>query len=391
MLPCDRRTKRDDVPERIYTWTEERALEALEETAFATEGELQGLIARHPELLDGEQIRPGHARRWVLIKREQGIAAAAGSGALWAVDHLIVDQDAVPTLVEVKRGANPEVRRTIVGQMLEYAAHAADTWTVEELREAFERGAREDGRDPGDELAILLGTDGEPDADGFWEDVSTNLAARRLRLLFVADAIPDPLARVATFLNTQMPGIEVLAVEIKRFRGESVQTVVPRVIGRTAVSSARGRSGPRLTRESFLEGFADVDVRGVGTRLLQAAKESGGEDSYQASSGVSIRVRCSLWRHPVTVAWLYSQPGRKGWMRTRDFSFGSGILDEPDIPDELQGPLEAWTGAFAADGFAEDASSKGVKAWAIEHEAAVEHQDVLVERLRNVVRELADL
>ena len=377
--------------ERIYTWTEDSTLEALEETAFATEDELQALIAQHPELLDGEQIRPGNARRWALIKREQGIAAAAGSGALWAVDHLIVDQDAVPTLVEVKRGSNPEVRRSIVGQMLEYAAHAAQTWTVEDLREAFENGAKEDGRDPGDELATLLGSDGEPDADGFWEDVATNLAARRLRLLFVADAIPDPLARVATFLNAQMPGIEVLAVEIKRFRGESVQTVVPRVIGRTAASPARSRSGQRLNRQSFLDGFADADARGVAARLLQAAKESGGEEWYQASFGVSIRVKCSVRPQPVTVAWLYSQPGRKGWMRTRDFAFGAGILDEPDIADVLRERLEAWTEVFNGDDFAEDASSKGVKAWAIEHKAAVQQQDTLVERLRNIVRGLAEL
>ena len=78
------------MPERIYTWTEEDALEALEETAFATEDELL-LIAGHPELLDGEQIRPGDARRWILIKREKGIAAAAGGGTMRSADHLIVD------------------------------------------------------------------------------------------------------------------------------------------------------------------------------------------------------------------------------------------------------------------------------------------------------------
>ena len=75
------------------------------------------------------------------------------------------------------------------------------------------------GRDADTELAALLHTDEEPDVDGFWEDVSTNLAAKRLRLLFVADFIPDPLARVVEFLNAQMSGIEVLAVEIKRFHG----------------------------------------------------------------------------------------------------------------------------------------------------------------------------
>ena len=56
----------------------------------------------------------GHedARRWIL-SREKGIAAGAGGGALWSVDHLIVDQEAEPALVEVKRGSNPEVRRAI--------------------------------------------------------------------------------------------------------------------------------------------------------------------------------------------------------------------------------------------------------------------------------------
>ena len=217
------------MPERIYTSTGDGKLEALEETRFPTEDELQALIAEHPELLDGEQIRPGDARRWILVTREKGIAASAGEGARWSVDHLIIDQDAVPTLAEVKRGSNPEIRRTIVGQLLEYAAHASETWTAEELRGMFERQSEARGRDADAVLATLLQTDGDPDVDGFWEDVSTNLAAKRLRLLFVADFIPDPLARVVEFLNAQMPNIEVLAVEIKRFHGTSAQTLVPRV------------------------------------------------------------------------------------------------------------------------------------------------------------------
>ena len=187
------------MPERIYTSAGDGKIEALEETPFPTEDELQALIAEHPELLDGEQIRPGDARRWILVTREKGIAPSPGEAARWSVDHLIIDQDAVPTLAEVKRGSNPEIRRTIVGQLLEYAAHASETWTGAELRGAFERQAEARGRDAEAELATLLRTDGDPDVDGFWEDVSTNLAAKRLRLLFVADVIPDPLARLGAF------------------------------------------------------------------------------------------------------------------------------------------------------------------------------------------------
>ena len=95
------------MPERIYTSSKQGKLEALAETPFSSEDELQALIAKHPELLDGEQIRPGDARRWLLIAREKGIAASSGEGARWAVDLLLVDQDAMPTLVEVKRGRIP--------------------------------------------------------------------------------------------------------------------------------------------------------------------------------------------------------------------------------------------------------------------------------------------
>ncbi|MCY3802756.1 MAG: hypothetical protein OXG46_14425 [Chloroflexi bacterium] len=220
--------------ERIYTRGEKGTLEPLKEDPFSTEDELQKLIAEYPELLDGEQIRPGAPRRWILITREKGIAKTSDGAAWWSVDHLIIDQDAVPTLVEVKRGSNTEIRRTIVGQMLEYAAHAAQTWTAEELRRTFEDSNCASGRDPNEALAKLLQADGEVDADGFWQSVATNLAARRLRLLFVADDIPDPLERVVEFLNAQMPSIEVLAVEIKQFRSESMQALVPRVLGRTA-------------------------------------------------------------------------------------------------------------------------------------------------------------
>ena len=201
--------------ERIYSRGETGKLESLEEEPFSTEDELQALVADHPEVLDGEQIQPGDRRRWLLITREKGVSEPPQTGARWSVDHLIVDQDAVPTLVEVKRGANPEIRRSIVGQMLEYASHAASTWTGDELRRTFEDSCHVRGGDPEEALEELLQTGDAPDADDFWQEVTTNLSARRLRLLFVADEIPDPLQRVVEFLNEQMPGIEVLAVEVK--------------------------------------------------------------------------------------------------------------------------------------------------------------------------------
>jgi len=46
-----------------------------------------------------------------------------GSGR-WSLDHLFLDQDSIPTLVEVKRSSDTRIRREVVGQILDYAANA---------------------------------------------------------------------------------------------------------------------------------------------------------------------------------------------------------------------------------------------------------------------------
>ena len=381
--------------ERIYTMSDRGELEPLEEEPFSTEDELQSLIAEHPELLDGEQIQPGNPRRWLLITREKGISETSDSGARWAVDHLIVDQDAVPTLVEVKRRSNSEIRRTIVGQMLEYAAHASRTWNADQLRRTFEESSASQGHKPSEVLGRLLETDDEPDTEGFWEKVATNLSARRIRLLFVADEIPDPLERVVEFLNAQMPNIEVLAVEVKQFRGSQTQTLVPRVLGRTAKASTQGLPGRRrsLNRETFLEQFTVYELQNATARLLDVAREHGAVFEWGQRGGVSVRGRCSRWEQPITVAWLYS-PSMEGggWMRTRDFTFGVSILENDPAPDEeLFAVLKRWADTFSADPFTTDVSSQRVTAWSVSHDAAVHHIDLLTSRLAGVLSELRDL
>ena len=298
--------------ERIYARSQDGRLEPLEEHGFSTEDDLQALIADHPELLDGKQILPDNPRRWILVTREKGIAESPGASGRWAVDHLIVDQDAVPTLVEVKRASNPEIRRTIVGQMLEYAAHATATWTKEELRRSFEESSRDQGRDPDQVLGELLGPDEAADADRFWDEVARNLAANSIRLLFVADDIPEPLERVVAFLNAQMPGIQVLAVEVKQFRGEQIQTLVPRVLGRTASSRAAG-SAPRLTREKFLGDFS-IEIQQEAAAQLRMRRRAPAPrlNGVRAASASASRARSGPNRSRSPGSILPRHPRRSG-------------------------------------------------------------------------------
>jgi hypothetical protein len=61
-------------------------------------------------------------------------------------------------------------------------------------------------------------------------------------LLFVADEIPKELKRIVEFLNEKMEDVEVLAVEVRQYKGESIQTLVPRVFGQTLQSENKKSS-----------------------------------------------------------------------------------------------------------------------------------------------------
>ncbi len=65
------------------------------------------------------------------------MASEAQGSDRWSVDDLFVDQDAVPTLVEVKRSSDTRIRREVVGQMLDYAANAVAHWELERIRASF--------------------------------------------------------------------------------------------------------------------------------------------------------------------------------------------------------------------------------------------------------------
>lgn len=211
----------------------------MTEAPYDSEDVLQELLAKFPDLLAGDQLAGADARRWVLIDRESAVPDTEEGPGRWSVDHLFLDQDCVPTLVEVKRSSDTRLRREVVGQLIDYAANAIVYWPVETLRTAFESRLEREGRDADAELAAVLGPDA--DAEAYWDQAAANLKAGRIRLVFVADQIPRELRRVVEFLNEQMAA-EVIAIEVKQYVGpDGLRTLVPRAIGQTAAAETRKR------------------------------------------------------------------------------------------------------------------------------------------------------
>jgi len=86
----------------IFLLSGEKLVE-MREQAYDSEDLLQRWLAKYPNLLAGGDQLAGTLRRWLLVKREAGIPDRETSGGRWSLDHLFIDQEAVPTLVEVKR------------------------------------------------------------------------------------------------------------------------------------------------------------------------------------------------------------------------------------------------------------------------------------------------
>ncbi len=159
----------------IYFIQDAGKLVEMKEERYDKEDHLQELLANYPNLLAGDQINSVAPRRWLLVKREFGLPSEEDGGDRWSLDHLFLDQDAIPTIVEAKRSSDPRLRREVVGQMLDYAANAVVYLPVEMIRTRFEETCQ--GRDPRQVIQEALGDRIEPEE--FWRQVKTNLQAGR--------------------------------------------------------------------------------------------------------------------------------------------------------------------------------------------------------------------
>lgn len=299
----------------------------LRASRYDREADFQKLLARYPALLDGEQFDPVSPRRWLLVGQE--IPVPDSESNRWSLDHLFVDQDGVARLVEVKRKSDTRLRREVVAQMLDYAANGSLRWTAPILQAHFERSCAMSQLDADQVPGDFVGDDER--AASFWSGLESNLRAGRMRLVFVADEIPEELLRVIEFLNSHMSPTEVLALELRYFEGEGFSTHIPRLLGRTvsAVAQKEAAAARRTwSRESFLED-ARAHLPGAGVLALERFLDrctgefelSWGTGSQRGS--FTPRLSEVSARGPITVfsdgmlhvkpSWLRDTPEAESW------------------------------------------------------------------------------
>jgi len=129
------------------------------------------------------------------------------------------------TIVETKLWRNPEDRRSVVAQIIDYAKEIAE-WSYEQFVEAIKRSIPYKSRS-GDPLVDQFSDIEGDDFDQivFIDRVIRNLLKGRLLLLIVGDGIQEGVEKMAGFLQqTPHLGYSLALVELAIYR-ESPESI----------------------------------------------------------------------------------------------------------------------------------------------------------------------
>jgi len=185
---------------------------------------IQNLIHNNPSILPVEELESAFFPLYPVCRE---LKTPAGF-----LDNLFVSENGSLTLVECKLWRNPEARREVVGQALDYAKEFAN-WSYEDLSTAI----RETIKEKGNFLYDVVAKE-NPDLDEaeFVDSVSRNLSRGRFLILIVGDGIREGVENISNFLQKHA-GLDFTfgLVELGFFKVPEVEQYIiqPRILART--------------------------------------------------------------------------------------------------------------------------------------------------------------
>jgi hypothetical protein len=189
-----------------------------------SEAQIQELVHKYPGSLPIEELDPAF-KGPVAICRE--LMTPAGP-----IDNLLITPSGLPILVECKLWRNPEGRREVVGQIIDYAKELS-RWTSSDLQREVSRRLGLPGNAM---LDLVRAIDPSVDEIAFNDALSLNLRRGRFLLLIVGDGIREGVENIVEYLQ-RYAGLHFSMglVEMPIFAlPDGGLLVTPRVLARTA-------------------------------------------------------------------------------------------------------------------------------------------------------------
>ena len=246
------------------------------------EGWFQDLLFKHPTLIPVDDIEEVFGP---LVPVARELPTKAGP-----VDLVYINPRGYITLVETKLFRNPEARREVVAQILDYAS-AMSGWTYRDFCDAVRLRQRVDegrphglalgtpGENADDPLTVLVRDEIDFDQPRFIDAVTKNLTHGRFLLLVAGDGIHHGVEELTeTLAAAPAIGFTFALLEIALFKtGSADQSMIaqPRVLARTreivrAVVELRAPLIPKDVTVRLPEA-ADTDAGGRRRRLTEEA------------------------------------------------------------------------------------------------------------------------
>jgi hypothetical protein len=153
-----------------------------------------------------------------------------------SLDNLLITPHGDLALIECKLWRNPEARRKVIGQIIDYATDLS-AWNYEKLQEAIGRAKFLDGLNKVKPRGLYewVAAGSEIDEKSFIDAVSRNLRRGRFLLLIVGDGIREGVESMTEFLQ-QHAGLHftLAIVELALFEVPTGGYIAqPRVLART--------------------------------------------------------------------------------------------------------------------------------------------------------------
>jgi len=236
---------------------------------------IQERIFKHPKLLPVDQIEPVFGPLYPLCRE---LRTSVGN-----LDVLYVNDRGFLTLVECKLWRNPEARRKVVGQILDYA-QALSRWSYEDLDQAVANAS-------GVGLVDNLRQQGvEVDEQKFIDQTAKYLKKGRFLLLIVGDGIHEEVEKITDFLQDYanlnfafslveqavfrmpiegggylvQPRVLCKTLEVPRFvvevRGDGVEVSTPPRMADTSTSRSTSPRRGTISEQEYYQSLSEVQA-----------------------------------------------------------------------------------------------------------------------------------
>lgn len=195
---------------------------------------LQQLLHRRPGVFPIEQIEPGFGE---LIPICRELSVTFGAGRSGALDNLYVTSSGGLVLIEAKLWRNPDARRSVVAQAMEYAA-AIFRMTYKEFETAALKSRGADEKPATSLVEIVANHAKDVDEAEFIDAVSRNLRRGRAVIAVVGDGIREDILPLTELLQTHAGHRFTFAlVELAVYESpiDGIKLVVPSVLAQTTL------------------------------------------------------------------------------------------------------------------------------------------------------------